>query len=58
MKKKKEEKVVEVVEVEEVEEKIGAEPVKVSAVGPLTAEFGRVDLNQMRDKINEIIARI
>lgn len=29
----------------------------VSAIEPLTIDFGREDLNLMRDKINEIIIR-
>lgn len=39
-------------EVEEIETQ------EVSKVAPLTTEFGRQDLNEMRDKVNEIIAKL
>lgn len=29
----------------------------VAAISPITTDFGREDLNQLRDKLNELIAR-
>lgn len=30
-------------------------PVEVSPIGPVTLDFGRTDLNEMRDKLNKVI---
>lgn len=48
MKKKTTEEVVEIPEVLEVE---------VKPISPVTVDFGRADLNELRDKLNELIAR-
>ena len=41
------------------EEKIEEKTPSISTpISPLTSEFSRTDLNQMRDKINEIIERM
>ena len=53
---KKKEKVDEVDEVEESEENHTDTPEKVS-ISPVTADFGRADLNQLRDVLNQLIAR-
>ena len=42
---------VEVVEIVEVKVEVPKEP----KVGRLTSDFGREDLNQLRDKVNEIL---
>lgn len=34
-----------------------AEEVKVHEVSQLTSDFGRADLNELRDKVNELAAR-
>lgn len=51
MAKKKEETV------EEVKIEVVAEP-SVKKVLPLSVEFGRDDLNQLRDKLNEVIENL
>lgn len=45
-----------VVSEEVMEETVGSDAITVSKVAPLTLDFGRQDLNELRDKINEIIA--
>ena len=49
MKKKKEKK-------EAVEKEI-ASPKELEPISPVTVDFGRADLNQLRDVLNQIIAR-
>lgn len=34
------------------------EVVATHSIAPLTVDFGRADLNELRDKLNEVIARI
>lgn len=43
------------IEEAEVEEEVVVEEAKVA---PLTNDFGRQDLNELRDKVNEIIAKL
>jgi hypothetical protein len=47
---------------EKVEVKVGSETLIVestvtSSISPVTSDFGRADLNQLRDAVNELIAR-
>lgn len=41
----------------ETEETVVEEAETIASIAPLTDDFGREDLNLMRDKINEVIAR-
>ena len=45
-------------EEEETSEEEAGVPPTMSSIAPVTIDFGRQDLNTLRDKINEVITRI